>query len=93
VALRVSVPRDTAVEMITGATSGEGGHAGRSREVLTADGAITAPVIPGLGDPESAPAAGPAFLSAPDTTIFVPPGWSVTFTSQGYGILSREGAT
>jgi N-methylhydantoinase A/acetophenone carboxylase len=93
VALRVSVPRDTAVEMITGATAGEGGHAGRSREVLTADGAITAPVIPGLGDPESAPAAGPAFLSAPDTTIFVPPGWSVTFTSQGYGILSREGAT
>jgi N-methylhydantoinase A/oxoprolinase/acetone carboxylase beta subunit len=89
-ALRVSVPREAVVDMITGAA---GGEAATTREVLTAEGSLTVPVLSGLGDPAAAPAGGPAFLRAPDTTIFVPPGWSVTFTSQGYGILSREGST
>ncbi|HZE04152.1 MAG TPA: hypothetical protein VE127_02945, partial [Solirubrobacteraceae bacterium] len=61
-----------------------------TREVLTAEGAVEVPVLPGLGDPAAEPAPGPAFLRAPDTTIFVPSGWSATFTRQGYGILSRE---
>jgi N-methylhydantoinase A/oxoprolinase/acetone carboxylase beta subunit len=89
-ALRVSVPREAVVDMITGAA---GGEAATTREVLTAEGSLTVQVLSGLGDPAAAPAGGPAFLRAPDTTIYVPPGWSVTFTSQGYGILSREGST
>jgi N-methylhydantoinase A len=88
--LHVSVPREAVVDMITGAA---GGEAAATREVLTAEGSLTVPVLSGLGDPAAAPAGGPAFLRAPDTTIFVPPGWSVAFTSQGYGILSREGST
>ncbi|HET6865772.1 MAG TPA: hydantoinase/oxoprolinase family protein [Solirubrobacteraceae bacterium] len=87
VALRVSVPREAPVEMITGEA---GVETGRPREVLTAQGRLTAIVAPGLGDPGALPVTGPVFLSAPDTTIFVPPGWSVTFTPEGYGILSRE---
>jgi N-methylhydantoinase A len=86
VALHVSVPRETPVEMIIGEA---GGEAGGSREVLTAQGRLTATVAPGLGDPGASPVTGPAFLSAPDTTIFLPPGWSATFTPQGYGILDR----
>jgi N-methylhydantoinase A/acetophenone carboxylase len=90
VALHVSVPRDAPVEMITGEARGE---AGGSREIVTAQGRLTATVATGLGDPGAAPVTGPAFLRAPDTTIFVPPGWSATFTPQGYGILSPEGST
>jgi N-methylhydantoinase A/oxoprolinase/acetone carboxylase beta subunit len=86
VALRVSVPREAPVEMITGDADGE---AGGLREVLTAQGRLTATVALGLGDPDAAPVTGPAFLRAPDTTIFVPPGWTVEFTAQGYGILNR----
>lgn len=87
VALRVSVPREAPVEMITGEP---GGEAGAPREILTSQGHLTAVVASGLGNPGAEPVAGPAFLRAPDTTIFVPPGWSVTFTPQGYGILNRE---
>jgi N-methylhydantoinase A/acetophenone carboxylase len=90
VALHVSVPREAPVEMITGAA---GVETGRSREVVTAQGRLTAMVAPGLGDPGASAVTGPIFLSAPDTTIFVPPGWSVRFTPQGYGILSQEGST
>lgn len=90
VALHVSVPREAPVEMITG-ESGE--EMSGSREVLTAEGRISAAVAPGLGEPGASAVTGPAFLRAPDTTIFVPPGWSVTFTPQGYGILGREGAS
>jgi N-methylhydantoinase A len=87
IALHVSVPREAPVDMITGESSGDTGHA---REIVTAQGQLSARVASGLGDPGAAPATGPLFLSAPDTTIFVPPGWSVTFTPQGYGILNRE---
>jgi N-methylhydantoinase A len=87
VALRVSVPREAGVDMITGESGQQGG---RPREVLTAQGPLVAMVSPGLGDPGASEVTGPVFLSAPDTTIFVPPGWSVTFTPQGYGILNRD---
>ncbi|HJS95535.1 MAG TPA: hypothetical protein VJ741_14830, partial [Solirubrobacteraceae bacterium] len=68
-----------------------GPEPGPPREIATAQGRLTAIVAPGLGNPGAAPVTGPAFLRAPDTTIFVTPGWSVTFTPQGYGILNREG--
>jgi N-methylhydantoinase A len=89
VSLRVSVPREASVEMITGEP---GGATGRAREILTAEGRVTVPAAAGLGDPGRAAVPGPVFLSAPDTTIFVPSDWSVAFTPQGYGILSREAA-
>jgi N-methylhydantoinase A/oxoprolinase/acetone carboxylase beta subunit len=88
-ALHVSVPREASVEMLTGESAEE---AGGSREVLTQDGVLSVAVLSGLGDPDATAARGPAFLRAPDTTIFVPAGWSVTFTPQCYGILSREGS-
>jgi N-methylhydantoinase A/oxoprolinase/acetone carboxylase beta subunit len=91
VALHVSVPREAPVEMIAAEAAEAAGEAGSSREVVTAQGRLTAIVAPGLGDPGAPPVTGPAFLRAPDTTIFVPPGWSVTFTPQGYGVLSRDG--
>lgn len=101
VGLDVSVPREVAVEMITAQDSGETPTRGE-RRVLTPEGHLAVPILRGLGDPSAAPVPGPAFLQAPDTTIFVPANanananadadgdWSVTFTPQGYGILSRE---
>jgi N-methylhydantoinase A/oxoprolinase/acetone carboxylase beta subunit len=75
------------VDMITGAEDEPG--TGAQREVLTEAGTLAVPVAAGLGDPTASPVSGPAFLRAPDTTIFVPPDWSVGFTAQGYGILNR----
>jgi N-methylhydantoinase A len=89
IALDVSVPHEVAVEMIT-AQGRRAGATGGERRVFTCAGEIGVPVLGGLGDPSAAPVPGPAFLQAPDTTIFVPAGWSVTFTPQGYGILSQE---
>jgi hypothetical protein len=66
------------------------GAASPEREIVTAAGPVRVPVLRGLGDPTAAPVSGPAFLDAPDTTIFVPGDWSVTFTEHGYGILSKE---
>jgi N-methylhydantoinase A/oxoprolinase/acetone carboxylase beta subunit len=87
----VSVPRSTIVEMHTGAEAGA--QLGTQRIIITADGPLPVPIANGLGDRGAAPIAGPVFLNAPDTTIFVPGGWSVTFTDQGYGVLNREQAT
>ncbi len=85
--LHVSVPRSANVEMNTGPA-----HISKSRarQVITGDGPLAVPIVEGLGDRSAAGVAGPAFLDAPDTTIFVPSGWSVTFTEHGYGILSKE---
>jgi N-methylhydantoinase A/oxoprolinase/acetone carboxylase beta subunit len=47
-------------------------------------------VAGGLGRPGAPPVDGPAFLEAPDTTIFVPAGWTVAFTEQGYGVMTRR---
>ena len=88
--LRVSVPREANVHMIA-ARAATG--AGSEREIVTGDGAIRVQVVGGLGDPSAPPLSGPAFLDAPDTTIFVPDGWSVRFTEQGYGILNKERAS
>jgi hypothetical protein len=58
--------------------------------VIDEGGAIAVPTVAGLGAPGANPASGPAFVRAPDTTIFVPEGWSISFSPQGYGILARE---
>ncbi len=89
--LRVSVESEPSVAMITG-DAGEVGT-GEPRSVILDGGAIAVPTVTGLGAPGAEPAAGPAFVRAPDTTIFVPEGWSASFSPQGYGILSRESAT
>jgi N-methylhydantoinase A len=90
VALGVSVDRDVVVDMNTGS---QPRTAPQEREVLTPDGILHMPVVNSLGEPDAEPVSGPAFLRAPDTTIFVPGGWSVTFTIEGYGILSKERAS
>jgi len=79
--LRVSVPREVRLDVVTAQSEPH------TRTVLTAGGSLEVPVVGGLGRPDSPPAEGPAFLEAPDTTIFVPAGWSVRFTEQGYGVL------
>jgi N-methylhydantoinase A/oxoprolinase/acetone carboxylase beta subunit len=89
--LHVSVPRSTVVEMHTADEAAA--PLGTQRVVITADGPLQVPVANGLGDRGAAAIDGPVFLNAPDTTIFVPAGWSVAFTEQGYGILDREPAT
>jgi N-methylhydantoinase A/oxoprolinase/acetone carboxylase beta subunit len=63
------------------------------RVITTADGPLQVPIVNGLGYRGAAAIAGPVFLNAPDTTIFVPSSWSVTFTDEGYGVLEREQAT
>jgi hypothetical protein len=64
---------------------------GQEREIITREGRLRVPILGGLGTLGAPPARGPAFLAAPDTTIFVPDGWSITFSEQGYGILTKEG--
>ena len=88
VRLEVSVPRDERIEML--ARHDDAGQ-DRTREIVTDDGRVSVPVIGGLGTREAAPVGGPAFLEAPDTTIFVPAGWSVAFIEQGYGVLTNQG--
>jgi N-methylhydantoinase A len=90
VALGVSVPRVIAVDMITADETRAGPRESRERSVLMREGTVAVPIRRGLGNPGAAPVSGPAFLRAPDTTIFVPSDWSVTFAPQGYGILSKE---
>ena len=85
--LHISVPREANVRMITAPGPGPRSP---EREITTRGGPVRVPVVPGLGDPAAAPVNGPAFLDAPDTTIFVPGDWSVRFTEHGYGILSKE---
>jgi N-methylhydantoinase A/acetophenone carboxylase len=84
--LRVSVPREVRLDVVGGESRP------RTRTVITAAGPLDVPVVGGLGRPGAAPAQGPAFLEAPDTTIFVPAGWSVRFIEQGYGVLEAPSA-
>ena len=49
------------------------------------------PLASGLGCPGEPPVTGPAFLAAPDTTVFVPAGWTAEFGALGYGIVRRQG--
>jgi N-methylhydantoinase A len=86
--LRVSAAHNPSVAMLTG---GDSRSPLPEREVTTDSGKVTLGTVSGLGVPDSAPAVGPVFLQAPDTTIFVPGGWSVTFSRQGYGILLKKG--
>ena len=64
--------------------------AGATRKVRFADGVRDVPVAAGLGRPGAPPVAGPAFLAAPDTTVFVPDGWTAEFGALGYGIVRRQ---
>jgi N-methylhydantoinase A len=85
--LAVTVDRERDVTML----AADSGAPGGVREILTADGPLRVPVVAGLGRADAPETAGPAFLQAPDTTIYVPPGWTVAFTAQGYGVMtSRE---
>jgi N-methylhydantoinase A/oxoprolinase/acetone carboxylase beta subunit len=61
-----------------------------ARRVRFADGVREVPVSDALGRPHAPPVAGPAFLAAPDTTVFVPEGWTAEFNSLGYGVLRRQ---
>jgi N-methylhydantoinase A/oxoprolinase/acetone carboxylase beta subunit len=85
--LHVSVPREADVAMLTAPGAGPGSP---EREIVSTAAPVRVPVVTGLGDPAAAPVTGPAFLDAPDTTIFVPGGWRVSFTEHGYGILRKE---
>lgn len=85
VRLDVSVPRDSRLEML----AGTGTRASRTRQIVTENGRVSVPVIGGLGTGDADGAEGPAFLEAPDTTIFVPGGWSIAFTEHGYGVLTN----
>ncbi len=85
--LRVSVPGVPRVEMIAAKAEADA-HA--PRRLITDDGVIAVPTLSGLGQLGARGAPGPAFLQAPDTTIHVPSGWSIGFSPQGYGILSKE---
>jgi N-methylhydantoinase A len=86
--LTVTVPREARVDMVGADDDPVRG----TREVLTRDGLVRVPVAEGLGRPGAEPVGGPVFLDAPDTTIFVPGGWSAEFTGQGYGVLTKEGS-
>ena len=59
------------------------------QSTCASDGRLSVPVIGGLGTGDAAATEGPAFLEAPDTTIFAPAGWSVSFTEQGYAVLTN----
>jgi len=60
------------------------------RQIRLAGGSTDVPVSAGLGTPHAPPVTGPAFLAAPDTTVFLPAGWSAEFNSLGYGMLRRR---
>ena len=84
VRLDVSVPREVRIDMFVAEDAADG----RTREIVTDGGRLTVPIVGTLGTAEASPVEGPAFLEAPDTTIFVPAGWSVEFTQHGYGVLT-----
>jgi N-methylhydantoinase A/oxoprolinase/acetone carboxylase beta subunit len=86
VRLEVSVPRETKLEVLVGDERTAAG----TRQVVTADGPVDVPMMAGLGRPDAPDVGGPVFLDAADTTIFVPAGWSATFTEQGFGVLTKE---
>jgi N-methylhydantoinase A len=67
-----------------------GGGAAPARRVRFADGIADVPVSASLGRPNAPPVTGPAFLAAPDTTVFVPAGWTAEFNALGYGLLRRQ---
>jgi len=89
---RLSVSLRVATEPDLGVAQQQvpGDNAAPSRSVRFADGIRKLAVSPGLGHPHAADVAGPAFLSARDTTIFVPAGWTTTFNDLGYGILGKR---
>jgi N-methylhydantoinase A len=85
--MSVEVARDVDLSVHT---DDPGVVAGGTRRVLTTAGEVDIPIVAGLGSPDAAPARGPAFLAARDTTIFVPSGWDIEFNELGYGLLRRK---
>ena len=73
------------------AGAGPGAPVTGTRKIRFADGVIQVPLASGLGCPGAPPVTGPAFLAAPDTTVFVPAGWTAEFGSLGYAIVRRQG--
>ncbi len=82
--LAVTVDRERDLAMLAGEPLSGGGE----RTIVTTDGPLPVPLVGGLGRADAPEASGPAFLQAPDTTIFVPPGWTVAFTEHGYGVMT-----
>ncbi len=74
---------------LAGGAARAGAGPGR-RTVRFAGGIQEVPVSGGLGRPHAPPVPGPAFLEAPDTTVFVPAGWTAEFDALGYGLLHRQ---
>jgi len=72
------------------ARSGVGPAVTGTRKVRFADGVREVPLAPGLGSPGGPAVTGPSFLAAPDTTVFVPAGWTAKFSPLGYGIVRRQ---
>ncbi len=85
--LSVLVPRgrDLAVSFSTGAAA-----QATSRTIETTSGRCDVPIVEGLGRPSAGGQAGPCFLAAPDTTVYVPAGWAAEFDRHGYGILRKK---
>jgi len=86
--VRVGAPREPDLRVVLAAANGTRAD---TRRILSSDGVQDVPVSPGLGDPLAGRVAGPTFLSAQDTTVFIPAGWEVEFDSLGYGIVQKEG--
>jgi N-methylhydantoinase A len=83
--------RTAGVPLLRAAAQPQSGPQPRpGRRVRFAGGTEDVPVSGGLGCPHAPPVAGPAFLAAPDTTVFVPAGWTAEFNSLGYGLLRRK---
>ena len=62
----------------------------KSRSIATQVGLKDVPIVEGLGRPLAEGQPGPCFLAAPDTTVYVPLGWTAEFDRHGYGILRRK---
>lgn len=86
--VRVRAPHEPDLRVVQPVATGPGAA---SRRILAADGYEDVPISAGLGDPLSATVAGPTFLAANDTTVFIPESWEVEFDSLGYGIVRRKG--
>lgn len=84
--LAVEAPRAARVEMLAAEEAAAEGE----RQVTTEKGVREVPLVAGLGSGRTDSLPGPAFVQAPDTTIFCPAGWSVEYTEHGYGLLTRE---
>jgi N-methylhydantoinase A len=85
--ISVVVPREH--DLAVNFNADDNGHA-TSRTIKTKSGPVDVPIVEGLGRPLAPSQPGPCFLAAPDTTVYVPAGWSAEFDRHGYGILRKK---